>query len=579
MSYIVFARKYRPQAFDDIVGQAHITTTLKNAISQDHVAHAYLFAGPRGVGKTTTARTLAKALSCDKGPTPKPCNSCPTCKEITQGSSLDILEIDGASNRGIEEIRNLRDNIKFAPSKGKFKIYIIDEVHMLTADAFNALLKTLEEPPPHVKFIFATTQAHKVPQTILSRCQRFDFRRITTRDAFENLKRIAKEEKLNVKDEALGLIAKYSDGSMRDAQVILDQISSFTGGKVGPSDVADILGIVDEEILFGLSGAIAGKDPVTALKIIDRLINEGKDSLQVIGSLIEHFRNISVAKITNDLTSLIDASSERIKAYLEESKKFTIEEILYIIYNLSNTIDFIKKSNLPRIPFEAALIKLTVNSPIISLTQIMERMDKIPVRRPVLRSPEGEGGSISEDGDQRPKTVDSPGQSLTEARPARPAAEGGPQATTTINPAGQADMDEILSSWAGVINYIKAKKISIASYLQEGYPVAVDKGTLTIGFPKELQFHKEVLESPDNRRLIEEAVSHCLKLDLKVGFILVEPAGSPRPGMGDYPGTMGDSATGNEPIQAKEVDPIVKAALEMFGGEIASKPSGRVGRK
>ncbi|MDD5437493.1 MAG: DNA polymerase III subunit gamma/tau, partial [Candidatus Omnitrophica bacterium] len=219
MSYIAFARKYRPQTFDDIIGQSHVTTTLKNAISQDRVAHAYLFAGPRGVGKTTAARILAKALNCEKGPTTKPCNTCASCKEITQGSSLDILEIDGASNRGIDEIRNLRDNVKFAPAKGKFKVYIIDEVHMLTPEAFNALLKTLEEPPKHVKFIFATTQAHKVPPTILSRCQRFDFRRIGSAQIVENLKKIVGAEALEINDEALGLIARYSDGGMRDAQV------------------------------------------------------------------------------------------------------------------------------------------------------------------------------------------------------------------------------------------------------------------------------------------------------------------------------------------------------------------------
>ncbi|MCI0482817.1 MAG: DNA polymerase III subunit gamma/tau, partial [Candidatus Dadabacteria bacterium] len=277
MSYVVFARKYRPRDFDEIIGQSHITTTLKNAIARDRVAHAYLFAGPRGVGKTTTARILAKALNCEKGPTPKPCNKCSSCLEITSGSSLDILEIDGASNTGVDDIRSLRENARFTPAKGGFKVYIIDEVHMLSDSAFNALLKTLEEPPPHVKFIFATTHAHKVPPTILSRCQRFDFRRIPAKEILDNLKRIVKEEKISVSEDALGLIAKYGDGSMRDSQVILDQFVSFAQGKVGAEEVVKVLGIVDDEVLFALSAAISGKDPGAALDAVDRLVNEGKD--------------------------------------------------------------------------------------------------------------------------------------------------------------------------------------------------------------------------------------------------------------------------------------------------------------
>ena len=286
MSYIVFARKYRPQAFEEVVGQSHITTTLENAIAQDRVAHAYIFAGPRGVGKTTTARIFAKALNCEKGPTADPCNKCPSCLEITQGSSLDILEIDGASNRGIDEIRNLRENVKFSPSKGRFKVYIIDEVHMLTSEAFNALLKTLEEPPKHVKFIFATTQAHKVPPTILSRCQRFDFRRISIKDIVDSLKAIAKKEDLKVDDDVLILMAKHSDGSMRDAQVVLDQISSFADGRISLEDASKILGAVSDDILFSLAESIKSKDSLKALKIIDDLANEGKDVAQIVLYLI-----------------------------------------------------------------------------------------------------------------------------------------------------------------------------------------------------------------------------------------------------------------------------------------------------
>ncbi|MDP3804235.1 MAG: DNA polymerase III subunit gamma/tau [Candidatus Omnitrophota bacterium] len=553
MGYIVFARKYRPQFFEEIVGQSHITTTLTNAISQDRVAHAYLFAGPRGVGKTTAARILAKALNCEKGSTPKPCNACASCKEITQGSSLDILEIDGASNRGIDEIRTLRENVKFSPAKGRFKVYIIDEVHMLTAEAFNALLKTLEEPPPHVKFIFATTQANKVPATILSRCQRFDFRRIAAKDIAENLKKIAKVEKIDIDDEALGLIARYSDGGMRNGQVILDQIASSAKGAIGSGDVARILGIVDDDLLFGLSGAIKEKNAVSALKTVDSLVNEGKDVSQAVLGLIEHFRNISIAKICQNPGSLMDAGSEKIKRYTEEAKKFTIEEILYIIYTFSSTIDFIRKSSLSRIPLEAALIKLTQSGSIISLDEILKRLDMI--------------GAVK---DLPPKKIE------TVINPVRNNRETNISNGVNDQPVSS-DVEEILSSWKAVIDYIKNKKISIASYLQEGYPLSLEDNTLSIAFPKDLKFHKEVLETPDNKRLIEEGLKAVLKSNLRVSLVLVEPLDIKRRDTGKYLEQPADDCVPEEASveESKDVDPIVKAALEMFGGSIAAKAEGK----
>ena len=551
MSYIVFARKYRPQSFDEIIGQSHITTILKNAISQDRVAHAYLFTGPRGVGKTTTARIFAKALNCEKGPTTKPCNSCTACQEITKATSLDILEIDGASNRGIDEIRNLRENVKFSPSKGKFKIYIIDEVHMLTPEAFNALLKTLEEPPSHVKFIFATTQPYKVPSTILSRCQRFDFRRIATKDIFESLKQIAKEEKLNIKDEALGLIAKHSDGSLRDGQVTLDQIASFSAGSVGEDDVTRMLGLVDDEILFGLSGAIGKKDAVCALKIIDTLSNEGKDIVQVVLAMIEHFRNIAIMKVASEAGSLIDAGSDKIGSYREAAQKFTVEEILYVIYTLSNTIDFIRKTSLARIPFEAAVVKLARRDSIVSLGGMVERVEALGKEVPRVQSTEYREQSA---GQRAQSTEDRSQKSENETQ------------------AKAGNLDEIAGSWTAVVNYVKSKKISAGSYLQEGYPVNIDAKTLSIGFPKECQFHKEVLESPENKRFIEDAIKEVLKLGLKV-VLTVSEGLAVKAGVtnGDTENSgLAESADGSDE-PSRQVDPIVKSALEIFGGVISGQ--------
>jgi len=556
MSYIVFARKYRPQAFDEVIGQSHITTTLKNAIAQDRVAHAYIFAGPRGVGKTTTARILAKALNCEKGPTDNPCNKCPSCVEITKGTSLDILEIDGASNRGIDEIRNLRENVKFSPSKGVFKVYIIDEVHMLTPEAFNALLKTLEEPPPHVKFIFATTQAHKVPPTILSRCQRFDFRRISIKDIVDSIRVIANKEGIKVDDEVLILIARHSDGSMRDAQVVLDQISSFTEGKVTAENASRILGSVSDDILFCLADSIREQDAVKALKTIDELTDDGKDIVQVILYLIEHLRNLSVIKVSKDPSSLIDASPEKIKRYEKQAGNFTLEKILYIIYTLSSTLDFVRKTGMARVPFEAALIKLTRKGDIVPSAEILERLENLEKRL---------GNELPAEAlDSRRAGLNLPyGHVTAKAQPTaqspRPAADGTKSAA----------LNEIVSSWPAILNCVKDRKISVAMYLKEGTPLVLETNTLSIEFPKSSQFHKETLESPDSKALIAGAIKDVTGLELKLKFTMSESGGS-----GDnipnetFEGRPDSSAIKDGPADTGAEEPIINEALEIFGGEI-----------
>jgi DNA polymerase-3 subunit gamma/tau len=540
MSYIVFARKYRPQAFDEVIGQSHITTTLENAIAQDRVAHAYIFAGPRGVGKTTTARIFAKALNCEKGPTADPCNKCPSCLEIAQGSSLDILEIDGASNRGIDEIRNLRENVKFSPSKGRFKIYIIDEVHMLTMDAFNALLKTLEEPPAHVKFIFATTQAHKVPPTILSRCQRFDFKRISIKDIVDSLKAIAKKESLKVDDDVLILMAKHSDGSMRDAQVVLDQISSFADGRISLENASKILGAVSDDILFGLADSIRTKDALKALKIINDIADEGKDVAQIVLYLIEHFRDLLVAKINKDPSALIDASLEKIKRYEEQAGAFTVEEMLYVIYTLSNTVDFVRRSNMARVPFEVAMVKLTRMGSIISPSDLMKRLEKIEL---------GLKNNLP------PAPV-----SLT-----KPTADVHKE-PAPVKKAHSADLDDMIGYWNAIISRVQERKISVAMYLKEGYPESVNSGTLSVSFPKSSQFHKDTLESTECKNIIIKAIKDVTGLDLRLKLTLSENGG--RGGLSKDPLDDADSAIKDMMSKKDASEPIISDALEIFGGEI-----------
>ena len=277
MSYLVLARKWRPQSFEDIVGQEHVTRTLKNAISSERVAHAYLFTGARGVGKTSAARILAKALNCEKGPTTQPCNECTHCREIASGASVDVHEIDGASNTSVDDVRDLKEGINYLPSSCRKKIYIIDEVHMLSTSAFNALLKTLEEPPSHVIFIFATTEPHKIPGTILSRCQRFDFKRISVRLIYDRLKGIASEEGLEISEKSLMIIAREADGGMRDAQSLLDQVISFSGSKISDEEVIDVLGVIDLALIQEAAVAVLNNDPEKCLELVGRLFTYGWD--------------------------------------------------------------------------------------------------------------------------------------------------------------------------------------------------------------------------------------------------------------------------------------------------------------
>lgn len=298
MEYQVTARKWRPQKFEDVVGQEHITATLKNALKSNRIAHAYIFTGPRGVGKTTTARILAKALNCENSKDFEPCNECEMCRAINESQTMDIIEIDGASNRGIDEIRTLRESVKYAPTRGKYKVYIIDEVHMLTRESFNAFLKTLEEPPPHTIFIFATTDIHKVPLTIISRCQRFDFRRIQLNTIKTTLSNIAKQEKISIDDKTLTLISKKADGALRDAQSLFDQVISFCGDNINAETVSKMLNLIDEDLFFNISDAVLEKNYNIVFETTERIFQNGWDFIDFTDGLIEHFRNIMTVIIT-----------------------------------------------------------------------------------------------------------------------------------------------------------------------------------------------------------------------------------------------------------------------------------------
>lgn len=374
--FIVTARKWRPLTFSSVVGQEHITTTLKNALKTGRIHHAYLFCGPRGVGKTTTARILARAVNCLQPVNYEPCNQCVNCEAALNNRSIDIIEIDGASNNSVDDVRTLRENAKYPPSQGRYKMYIIDEVHMLSTSAFNALLKILEEPPSHLLFVFATTEAHKVPATIISRCQRFDFRRMEIPDIVFQLRNIADKEGINIDEESLITIAKKADGSMRDSQSIFDQVIALCGKNVNYSEMAKSLHLLDEDFFFQLSEAIANKDSAKVFELSQIVISQGYEIQEVLSGLLEHFRNILTVIITKN-TKLLTTSKEFEKKYLDISKKLTKSDILRYIHIINNTEQAIKYLPQPRVRFEIALINMAEMDKAIDLKSLIEEIRQI----------------------------------------------------------------------------------------------------------------------------------------------------------------------------------------------------------
>ncbi|MDD5664804.1 MAG: DNA polymerase III subunit gamma/tau [Candidatus Omnitrophica bacterium] len=508
MSYTVFALKWRPNNFNEIVGQPHIVSTLKSAIEKKRLAHAYLFSGPRGVGKTSTARILAKSLNCKEGPTVNPCGKCSCCLEISQGRSLDVIEIDGASNTGVEDVRSLRENVKFAPVSGNFKIYIIDEVHMLSISAFNALLKTLEEPPEFVKFLFATTHPDKIPSTVLSRCQRLDFRRISAMEIASQLERIVKSEKITVDKDVLFAIAKTSDGALRDAESILDQLVSFSKEKISLKDVISILGLVEQEALFEITDKIIQKDPKRALDLLNRIIDDGKDVNVFLNNLIEHFRNLMIAKVSKGDAKLIDLPQDICQRLLKQSQALSLEDIFTAFNILVNTYEMSKRMDSLRIPLEVSLVRLSHDR---------------KSQNPILKEKEAVKEQVVS----------------IEKKPQEP-----PEPVMNIT------LDNIKDAWQNVIDSLSRVKISAATYLSEGEPFKLSGNLLTIAFPKSHSLHKESLERRENREMIEKNLTEALNVPLRVSFVLSADA---KPRLDDSGNTF------------------IRSVMDVFGGRVVKE--------
>jgi DNA polymerase III subunit gamma/tau len=380
MSYTVLARKYRPQAFEEMTGQEHVVRTVENAIKLDRVAHAYLFAGPRGVGKTTAARLLARALNCEKGPTSTPCGTCRACTEIRDGISTDVQEIDGASNNGVENVREIRENAKYQPQRDRFKIYIIDEVHMLSGAAFNALLKTLEEPPGHVKFIFATTEAHKLPDTILSRCQRHNFRRISQAAMLKRLKQIVELEHVKVSESSLSLIVRQSEGGMRDALSLLDQVLSACGNEPKDDDVAEALGTIDRNVVHGLAKALVTRDAATVLKHTEEVWNRGVDLRRLAEELAWWLRHLFVAKATGAAPEeLADTDREAVTSLARDADAAQLARLFDVVHS---GVWEIARAAQPKLALEMILLKALYLAPTGSIPELISRVERLAAGQP-----------------------------------------------------------------------------------------------------------------------------------------------------------------------------------------------------
>jgi DNA polymerase-3 subunit gamma/tau len=521
MSYVVLARRYRPQSLDEIIGQEHVSRTLKNAIAENRVAHAYLFSGPRGVGKTTTARFMAKALNCKKGPTATPCGTCPNCVEIAAGSSMDVQEIDGASNRGIDEIRALRDNVKFAPASSKYKIYIIDEAHQITDAAFNALLKTLEEPPSHVVFILATTEPQKIPITILSRCQRYRFRLISAKEISATLHKIIKNEGFSVEEAALQTITQSAGGSMRDALSLLDQAISFTSGKVTAAGMQDLLGFLPKELITAAAAALVNEDMPALVTLVKDVAEQGFNLLQFARDLREYLRQILLQKLSPEALEISDHDRQLL---ISQQNLFSPAWLIRAGHLLTRALDEMRWSDQPRLILELALLRLA--QPYAQVAELVERLEKLeknipldpdehPASRKPLVPPPAARPAAREISFGSPAGGTLPPAPVASPQPVIPAPE------TREPDAGYAASGDIAAAWSATVAELKKTRPIIGSLVATAVVRGLSGAAFTIAVSG--SFQQEGIKR--NQAAIEQILSTHFGSALTVRVAI--EAGSP----------------------------------------------------
>lgn len=514
MSYEVLARKWRPQQFADVVGQEHVTQTLKNAIESDRIAHAYLFVGPRGIGKTSIARIFAKALNCLKnGPTGIPCDECDSCKEVMAGTSLDVIEIDAASNTGVENVRALRDTVKFVPTRSKFKIFIIDEVHMLSSAAFNALLKTLEEPPPYVKFFFATTEPEKILATIISRCQRFDLRRISVPHIVERLELIAKDDKVKIDSDALLAIARGSEGGLRDAESALDQLISFCGKKITEEDVLAVFGLVSREVMERLAETVLSGEVGELISIIGDLDRDGKDLMRLALELMDHYRNLLVCLNVDDPGSGMELTPKQISTLKKHAKLTNTSRLLRITEILTEAESRMRYTLSRRTLLETSLIRCAKAATVVSLDEILKKIN-------ALKS--GSTDTVSVDVEQPGKKEArnrAPAPLIEKSRETKSNASDKPAAPPSASRRSPDEELELLKSgWGKIVESMSKVAVGIRGSLLDAQPVAVDGDHVTIGFDAEFIEEMDNFKSPRVRAGMQKVVGRTIGRDISVEF-------------------------------------------------------------
>lgn len=550
LSYIALYRKWRPRKFEDVVGQEHITTTLKNQIIYNRIAHAYLFSGTRGTGKTSTAKIFARAVNCPEHESGNPCGNCETCEKIESPGVMDIIEIDAASNRGVDEIRELREKVKYPPTLGAYKVYIIDEVHMLTQEAFNALLKTLEEPPKHVIFILATTEPHKLPATILSRCQRFDFKRITLKDMVNRMKYIAQEMDISIEEKALELIGRNAEGAMRDALSILDQCLSLAkeDEAIAYESVVNTLGLATEGFIYNIAESLLNGETKETIEKLHEMVDGGKDILQIIKQLTEHFRKLLIIKTLPEGENILELGTEQLKSLKNQSDNVEEERLFSFIEQLNATENKIKYTSQPLIILELELIKLSKGPVGNSIEDLLERLKRLE--------------DIIEKGDIKPKKKapihkeriqkkriprDEPIANERDQRKEQTPPSEEETKTKILEKNDALTIEDIKERWQDINDETRHKSVKIAALLKEGRPKAFNHSRLSIAFGDGFGFHQTALAKKENTDILKGIISNLMESKIEIDCIMEDQVEDP---------------------QEDPMEEVVTKAIEVFGEEI-----------